>query len=372
MPAGLTHALDFAVARTRENADRLTAFPHTTRAGEWLQSAHGRWTAGFWAGLLWMNHLVTRESRCAERAAAWTRRLEPRARDTSTHDMGFLFEPSCVRAWAITGEPRYRETALTAAASLCTRYRPLGQYIRAWDDDRDGRTIVDTVMNLSLLHWAHRGEIAAAVADTALREHVRPDGSTYHVVDFDPATGTVERRGTHQGWSDTSCWSRGQAWALYGFCRVYHWTREARFLDAARRLADYFVRRLPSDRLPPWDFDAPAGGPRDTAAAAIAASGLLELDRMDRGGHGRRASHAGGPDANVGGYRAAALELLTALSGCLAESGSQGILLRGAADVPRASAVGESLIYGDHYFVEALLKARRPELWEVLVCSSPA
>lgn len=353
MPAALARALDFAVARTRENAARLAAFPHATRGGAWLQSEHGRWTAGFWAGLLWMTYLVTRESGGAERAAVWTRRLRPRAQDTSTHDMGFLFEPSCVRGWTITRAPDYREAALTAAASLASRYRPLGRYIPAWDDPPDGRTIVDTVMNLSLLFWAHHGEIATAVADTTLREHVRADGSTYHVADFDPGTGTVVRRGTHQGWSDESCWSRGQAWALYGFCRVYRWTNEARFLDAARRLADYFVRRLPPDRLPPWDFDAPPGGPRDTAAGAIAASGLLELDRTS------------------GGYREAALELLTALSGCVATSGSHGILLHGAADVPRASAVDESLIYGDHYFMEALLKALRPDLWEVLVCSSP-
>jgi unsaturated chondroitin disaccharide hydrolase len=221
-----------------------------------------------------------------------------------------------VRAWTITHAPYYREVALTAAASLRSRYRPLGRYIRAWDDDRDGRTIVDTVMNLGLLYWAGEACAATAVAETTLREHVRADGSTYHVVDFDPATGSVERRGTHQGWSDESCWSRGQAWALYGFSRVYRWTGEPRFLAAARRLADYFLRRLPADRLPPWDFDAPAGGPRDTAAAAIAASGLLELDRLG------------------GGYRAAALGVLAALCGCLATSGSQGILRHGAADVP--------------------------------------
>jgi unsaturated chondroitin disaccharide hydrolase len=352
MADDLQRALGFALARTEENASRLTAFPHTTRGGGWLHSEHGRWTGGFWVGLLWMGYLTTGHPHWARRAAEWARRLEPRCRDTSTHDLGFLFEPSFVRGWLITGDPYYRDVALQAAGSLATRYRPAGRYIPAWDDDVDGRAIVDTAMNLGLLYWAGRREIATAVADTILREHVRSDGSTYHVVDFDPLTGQVVRHGTHQGWSDGSCWSRGQAWALYGFGRIHGWTHEARFGDAARRLADYFLRRLPRDRLPPWDFDAPPGGPVDTAAAAIAASGLLDLGSAD--------------------YRDAALDILTALCGCLSDHQSEGILLHGAVDVPRGSAVDESLIYGDHYFVEALCKVLRPDLREVLSCFSPA
>lgn len=353
MAADLSRALEFAIERTGENARRLTAFPHTTHQGRWDQSPHGRWTGGHWVGLLWIGYLLTRKEQWADDAAAWARRLESRCRDTSTHDMGFLFEPSFVRGWSITRDPYYRGIALQAAESLLTRYRRHGQYIRAWDHGRDGRAIIDTIMNLSLLFWADQSEIAITVADTILREHVRSDGSTYHVVDFDPATGRVIQRGTHQGWSAESCWSRGQAWAIYGFCRTYAWTREQRFLSAAQRVADYFLRRLPPDRLPPWDFDAPSGGLRDTSAAAIAASGLLDLNRA------------------VGGYGKAAQEILQALSGCLADSESDGILLHGAANVPQSDAVDESLIYGDYYFVEALCKTLQPDLWAVLMSTEP-
>jgi len=348
MAADLRRALAFALKRTDENVRRLTAFPHTTHQGRWTQSSHGRWTAGHWIGLLWIGYLLTREERWAVDAVAWARRLEARCRDTSTHDLGFLFELSFVRGWSITQDPYYRDIALEAAESLLTRYRPRGQYIRAWDHGPDGRAIIDTSMNLSLLFWADRADIATSVADTILREHLRSDGSTYHVVDFDPQTGQVIRRGTHQGWSEESCWSRGQAWAIYGLTRTYGWTREQRFLSAAQAAADYFLRRLPPSWIPPWDFDAPAGGPADTSAAAIAASGLLDLART------------------VGGYGNAALEILQALSGCLADSQSQGILLHGAGNVPQSDAVDESLIYGDYYFVEALCKALHPNVWNVL------
>jgi unsaturated chondroitin disaccharide hydrolase len=303
--------------------------------------------------MLWIGYLLTHEAQWTADAAAWAKKLEGRSGDTSTHDMGFLFEPSFVRGWSITRDTYYRDVALQAAESLLTRYRPLGQFIQAWDHGPGGRAIIDTMMNLSLLFWAGRIDIATCVADTTLREHLRSDGSTYHVVDFDPNTGRVVHRGTHQGWSEASCWSRGQAWAIYGFSRTYIWTSEPRFLAAAQTAADYFLRRLPDDQIPPWDFDAPAGGPRDTSAAAVAASGLLDLERI------------------VGGYGKAAQGILQALCGNLANSKSDGILLHGAGNVPQSDAVDESLIYGDYYFVEALCKTLRPDLWSVLMNPVP-
>jgi len=350
----LRRALEFAIERTGQNARRLGAFPHTTDHGRWKQTSHGRWTAGHWIGLLWIGYLLTHEEQWADDALAWAKKLEGRCRDTSTHDLGFLFEPSFILGWSITRDTYYRDVALQAAEALLTRYRLLGQYIPAGGDHSpDGRAIIDTMMNLSLLFWAGRTDIASSVADTTLREHLRRDGSTYHVVDFDLSTGRVIHRGTHQGYSAESCWSRGQAWAIYGFARTYLWTSEPRFLAAAQTVADYFLRRLPDDQIPLWDFDAPAGTPRDTSAAAIAASGLLDLERT------------------AGGYGKAAQGILQALCGYLANSKSEGILLHGAANVPQSDAVDESLIYGDYYFVEALCKTLRPDLWKVLMTPIP-
>jgi unsaturated chondroitin disaccharide hydrolase len=213
-------------------------------------------------------------------------------------------------------------------------------------------------MSLPLLVWAGETsgqpamvELARRVVTTIARQHVRPDGSTYQVVDFDLDTGRAVRYGTHQGYSDESCWSRGQAWAVDGFSRLYLMTGEARWLATAEYLADFFLENLPADGLPYWDFRLPdpTSEPRDSSAAAIAASGLLTL------------ALASDQSAR---YCAGALRLLGILaSTCLTRgvAGQQGILLHGTDNRPRSSAVDESTIYGDHYFVEALTKLLRPD-----------
>lgn len=372
--------LEDAYAYALDVVDRLLAelpaFPHTTDRGRWRTSEHGRWTAGFWIGLIWLRYLERPASQLRAAAERWLARLAPRRWDTTTHDMGFLFEPSFVRGYRVTGQAAWRDVAVQAARSLATRYHEPGGYIQAWDEAEDpihrGRTIVDTVMNLPILIWAGRevgeprlAEIAERVAATTLRHHVRPDGSTYHVVDFDPESGRAVRYTTHQGYSDESCWSRGQAWAFYGFGKLYLQTGDRRWRDASRRLADFFLDHLPADSLPYWDFRLPdtAGQPRDSSAAAIAASGLFDL-----------AAAADDEPAVRERYRAAALRLLTALvRDCLSRGvpGQQGILLHGTVDKPRNSAVDESIIYGDHYFVEALTKLLRPERRPLLDAVGP-
>lgn len=360
----LEDAYGYALTVVERLLRELDEFPHTTSEGRWRVSGHGRWTAGFWVGLIWLLYLERRDERVRQAASDWLNRLAPRQWDTTTHDMGFLFEPSFVRGYCISSEPAYRATAVQAARSLATRFHEPGDYIQAWDEREDpvhrGRTIVDTVMNLPLLIWATEvtgeagfADVASRVADTTARHHVREDGSTYHVVDFDPVTGRVVRATTHQGYADESCWSRGQAWALYGFCKLFLLTRETRWRDVSRRLADFFLAHLPPDQLPYWDFRLPdlAGEPRDSAAAAIAASGLLDLATCVDA-------------ADAARYRTGGERLLTALAGtCLSRdvTGQQGILLHGTVDKPRNSAVDESIIYGDHFFVEALTKLLRPE-----------
>jgi unsaturated chondroitin disaccharide hydrolase len=355
--------LDALVAKTWRNLNRLDAFPHTTRNGVWRTSEHGRWTAGHWVGIIWLAYLWSGDSALREAAYAWAERLAPRQSDTTTHDMGFLFYPSFVRGYRITGEPFFRDAALTAAHSLTTRFHDTGGYIQAWDEAEDpihaGRTIVDTVMNLPLLLWAFEEsgdsrfrEIAVRVADTTARHHVRDDGSTYHVVDFDPKTGQPIRYTTHQGLHDDSFWTRGQAWAIYGFAAVSRMSTSQDLRQVANRLADFFVGLLEPGQPPPWDFAASGPDePRDASAGAIAADGLLDLAMT-------------APDTQERARRIAeARSLLDVLiMTCFDREDSQGhgLLLHATADRPRNSAVDESLIYGDHYFFEAVFRAAKP------------
>lgn len=359
-------ALAFGLAKLGDTARRLHGFPHTTDHGHWRQSEHGRWTAGFWVGALWLAYLATGEADWARQATAWAHRLEPRQHDRTTHDMGFLFQPSFVRGWKITHDPAFRDVALAAGAAHASRYHPVGRFLPAWDPSEDprfaGRMIVDTVMNLPILFWGAQvggrpewEQIGRAVAATIRTQHLRPDGSTIHVIDFDPATGRVVGAMTHQGYAPDSCWTRGQAWALYGFTQVYNWSRDQHDLDAARQLADYFLAHLPDDHVPYWDFQAPdiPQAPRDSAAGAIAASGLLELARVLGETSGER-------------YRQAGVAILDGLiDQCLSRGApdQEGILLHATVDLPHQSAIDESTIYGDHYFLEALCKVLVPEQW---------
>src|SRR5215213_4702082 len=358
-----SQVLDYCVARTRENLARLDAFPHSTRRGRWRTSHHGRWTAGHWVGMIWLAYLRSGDPALLETAYRWSERLEPRKTDTTTHDMGFLFYPSFVRGYRITGDPTFRDAALTAAHSLATRFHDRGDFIQAWDEAEDpihaGRTIVDTVMNLPLLLWAadetgesRLREIALRVAAMTARHHVRADGSTYHVVDFHPATGEPVRYTTHQGLHDESFWTRGQAWAIYGFSSVARISGRQEFRQVANRLADFFVAHLQPGQAPPWDFAAAGRDePRDAAAGAIAADGLLDLamTAADAAENMRRTDEA---------RRLLDVLIATCIQGDIEY---QGLLRHATADRPRNSAVDESLIYGDHYFFEAIFRAADPQ-----------
>ena len=359
--------LDALVAKTRRNLDRLDAFPHTTRNGRWRTSEHGRWTAGHWIGIIWLAYLWSGDPALRQAATVWAERLEPRQSDTTTHDMGFLFYPSFVRGYRITGERSFRDAALTAARSLTTRFHEAGGYIQAWDEAEDpihaGRTIIDTVMNLPLLLWASEEtgdprfrEIAMRVAETTARHHVRSDGSTYHVVDFDPKTGQPLRYTTHQGLHDESFWTRGQAWAIYGFSAVSRMSGRQDLREVANHLADFFVGQLEPDQPPPWDFTASGPDePWDSAAGAIAADGVLDL-----------AMGARDPQERVRREAGAKRLLDTLIATCFAaeDSRGHGLLQHATADRPRNSAVDESLIYGDRYFFEAIFRAAKPSCVE--------
>ena len=363
----LDRALELGMDKCLRDAARLPSFPHVTRDGDWLVSEHARWTGGFFVGMLWLTGLQREDPSTLETARHWAVRLTPRASDRSTHDMGFLFEPSCVRGHNIKPDNQLRDLAITAGRSLASRFVPNGRYIPAWDPSEGSEylalAIVDTIMNLPIVVWAGREsgderlhDIAVQTAATIKEQHIREDGATYHVVDHDPESGEFTHRGTHQGANDESCWTRGQAWTLYGFTRMAAMLESDALMATARKTADYFITQLGDTPIPPWDFTCDNDDePVDSAAGAIAASGLLEL--------GRRT----GEDAYT---RAGERMVQGLITHCVDFDNPEkpGWLMHGTVDYPRRSGVDESIIYGDHYFMEALIKLRRPDLWDTLGC----
>ncbi len=361
-------AFDFAAAQLRHAAQTLdprAGYPRATRAdGRWEQVPANQWTSGFFAGALWFLFQATRDPAWRELAERWTVGLEGVKTITTTHDLGFMLFNSFGHGYLLTGNPRFRDVVLEGSRSLVTRYDPDVGAIRSWDTqhqtDRRGSwrfpVIVDNLMNLEMLFWAarHGGDAAwSAVAEThattSARAHVRPDGSTAHVALFDPTTGALERTTTWQGYSDSSAWARGQAWAVHGLATAFRWTQNRALLDAAQRTADFFVSNLPGDAVPYWDFRHPAAPrtERDASAAAIAASGLLDLARWSNAPASAR-------------YRDAATRILASLaSGYLTEgTSSAAILLHSVGQRPQNAEIDVGIVYADYYFIEALLRSR--------------
>jgi len=357
----LREAADYAVDKLRAVAPTVTAFPVGTKFEKWTYSQNGDWVGGFWPGTLWMAWLHSKDDDFRTWALASAAKLAPRQYDTGTHDLGFLFYPSWVTAWRLTGDETWRAGAVQAADSLARRYNPRGRFIRAWgaltDPNNAGRVIIDTMMNLDLLAFASREtgdsrylEIATEHARTAQRVFPRPDGSIPHVYDFDPDTGAPLGPNTVQGYSPTSCWSRGQAWGVYGFTTMYRRTGNREFLTTARRLADFAIGALGADHVPVWDYRAPQQpyDIKDASAGAILACGLLDLSAAT----GR------------GSYRDVALRLLTALAEtCLTRNSAraEAVVARCTRNRPNEDGIEISLPYADYYLLEGILRVLRPQ-----------
>ncbi|MFE6622882.1 glycoside hydrolase family 88 protein [Streptomyces sp. NPDC057740] len=356
----LRAAADYAVEKLHAVAPTVTSFPVGTKFEKWAYSQNGDWVGGFWPGTLWMAWLHSADDTFRDLALTSAKKLAPRQYDTGTHDLGFLFYPSWATAWRLTGDDAWRTGAVRAADSLIQRYNPRGRFIRAWgalDDPRNaGRVIIDTMMNLDLLAFASGQtgdgkylDIAVEHARTTRRVFLRPDGSTPHVYDFDADTGAPVGPNTVQGYSRTSCWSRGQAWGLYGFTTMYRRTADPEFLATARRLADFAVGALTPDHVPVWDYRAPQQpyDIKDASAGAIMACGLLDLAAAT----GRAA------------YREVALRLLTALAEtCLTRNSTraEAVVARCTRNRPAEDGIEISLPYADYYLLEGILRVLRP------------
>ncbi len=368
-PQWVNDALEFSFTKTRQNLSTLTSFPERTDSnGQWIQTEpnlNGWWVGGHWVGLLWLAFAGTKEKHFNIAARDWANRLLPRRPELDDHDLGFLFELGFVLGYQFTADETLKAPALQAASTLSQRFNPRGQFIQAWglleaSSELRGRTIMDTMMNLDLLFWAGKqtgdpkySEIAAAHARTTLTCHMRPDGSTSHVCDFNPDTGAFIKQDTHQGMSANSCWSRGQAWGVYGFADCFRATGDVVFLNTSRRLFEYFWERMPEALVPFWDFDSPQipNDVRDSSAASVLASGLLNLASVEI-------------DSSLAElWRERAVSILESLwkNYTSKNTGEASILIHGTRSKPH-NLMDHGLIYGDYYFVEALMRLAKPDL----------
>ena len=341
-----------------------SVLPRTTNAqdGSLITSKSNWWTSGFYPGTNWFLYEYTKDPAFKAEAQKRMALVQKEQYNTHTHDLGFMMYCPFGNAWRITKDPAYKAVLLTSARSLSTRFNPTVGCIRSWDHGTwKFPVIIDNMMNLELLNWATREsgdkkfeEIARTHANTTMKHHFRPDSRSYHVVDYDPATGAVHERKTHQGAADSSAWSRGQAWGLYGYTMMYRDTRDKAYLDQARHIADFILNNphMPADLVPYWDFDAPGipNALRDVSAAAVTASALLELSRYTKRAEGKR-------------YWNAAEKMLNSLCSpaYLAKEGENNdfILMHSVGSLPHKSEVDVPLTYADYYFVEALLRYKQ-------------
>lgn len=327
--------------------------------------SHGNWFCGFWVGLLLASYLRTEDKKYLGWARERMRLVAQRADDPNTHDIGFIFDSSAIPAYHVTGDSWYADIAMRAADRLRARIvnTRAGSYLASWGPLTDPRarcsSAIDTMANLSLLYWAsrHSGDgsyslAAEAHARMTAKGFIRGDGSTYHAVQYDPMTGERVRGYTFQGFADESAWSRGQGWAIYGYVTSARETGNSEYIRLAEQLADYYLRRLGDRTIPPYDFDATGEDAkiRDTAAAAVVASALIELGRIH-------------PDAAAGKKRTVrACEMLDGLcrDAFAEEDAHRGALKHSCYSRPHREGVDSATMFGDFFFVEALCRVALP------------
>ncbi len=322
------------------------------------------WCSGFWPGVLWYDYELTGDTLVRQMADRYTEELAYLSeRPVFDHDLGFLMICSYGNGYRLTADSTYRRVLLDSADSLATLYNPHVGTLLSWPRNVEmfggHNTIMDNMINLEMLFWAskHGGDkylydIAVKHAETTMEHHFRPDGTCYHVAVYDPEDGHFIKGVTHQGYSDSSTWARGQAWAVYGYTMVYRETRDKRFLDFACKVTDAYLSRLPEDKVPYWDFDDPAipQAPRDASAAGVVASALLELQGYVGGEKGAE-------------YRRNAVEMLASLNSPAYRSGSKrcSFLDHSTGHHPAGSEIDASIIYADYYYIEALARLKKLE-----------
>ncbi|WP_256009728.1 glycoside hydrolase family 88 protein [Desertivirga xinjiangensis] len=348
----------------KKYASQEGRLPRTFDKGKDVSSDSRWWCSGFFPGSLWYIYENTKNPEVLSYAKLYTDRVEREKYTVDNHDVGFMLYCSFGNGLRLTGEKRYEEVLLTGARSLATRYRPKVGLIRSWDHNTEEwqyPVIIDNLMNLELLLWAaeYSGdaklkEIAVSHADKTIQNHFRPDYSSYHVVSYDTLSGKPHLKQTHQGYSDESAWARGQGWGLYGYTYLYRETKDKRYLEQAKNIANFIINHseMPKDFIPYWDFNVPktAETPRDASAASLIASALIELsDYVDKGLSKKYMKVA---ETQVRTLASAAY------TASLGENGAF-ILKHSTGAFPMKSEVDVPLSYADYYYLEALTRLKR-------------
>jgi unsaturated chondroitin disaccharide hydrolase len=360
-------ALDYCVQQVAATTAQLPGYdslPRSIVAGSsrWRLVDYKDWTSGFWPGLLWYAYEHTKDTAWKRKADQFSRALMPLAfSKAQDHDLGFQLYCSFGNGLRLAHGRSYKGILMAGADTLATLFNKRAGTLLSWPRNVQQlgghNTIIDNMMNLELLFWAGKQgnkqcyDIAVQHATTTMRNHFRPDHSSYHVVVYDTVTGKALRRQTHQGYADHSMWARGQSWAIYGYTLCYRETHKPEYLAFAQQAAGIYLKRLGKELIPYWDFDDPTipNAPRDAAAAAITASALLELS-----------TYVTSARLNSQ-YRSKATAMLQELSTERWQSRKRNssLLLHSTGHRPNGTEVDASIIYADYYYMEALLRLQK-------------
>ena len=331
----------------------------------WRFIGYRDWCSGFWPGILWYLYEGTGNSRYKAEADKFSRELTPLSVHQATdHDLGFQIFNSFGNGYRLTHDPAYKKIILATADTLATLFNPKVGTLLSWPravpnmEWPQHNTIIDNMINLEMLFWASKNggskklyDIAVSHATVTMKNHFRPDFTSYHAVVYNKDTGKKIKGVTHQGYADNSMWARGQSWAIYGFTMCYRETKNPEFLDFAQNVTDVYLKDLPADGVPYWDFNDPAipNAPRDASAAAVVASGLLELSTFVK------------DKDKAAYYRQQAEKMLLSLSSANYQSREKNsaFLLHSTGHQPAGSEIDAALIYADYYYIEALLRLRQ-------------
>jgi unsaturated chondroitin disaccharide hydrolase len=370
-PLSANKDLDYCITQLSKSISTLTDSTRILRSiapgkTDWRFVSYRDWTSGFWPGVLWYAYEYTNDGQWKKQAARYSAALFPLVDSAAIdHDLGFQVYCSIGNGYRLTHDSTYKTILLRAADTLSKLFNSKVGTILSWpravprtDWPLRHNTIMDNMINLELLFWAaknggsqHLYDIAVKHAETTMNNHFRPDYTSYHVVVYDTATGKKIKGITHQGYSDSSMWARGQSWAIYGYTMVYRETKDLRFLDFAQKVTDVYLSKLPDDGIPYWDFNAPdiPNAPKDASAAAVTASALLELSTFIT------------DTAKAKNYRTKAEVMLASLSSDQYQSRQQNnaFLLHSTGHKPNGGEIDASIIYADYYYMEALLRLKK-------------
>ncbi len=360
----LESQMDFALREASIHAtpksDKI--FPRMVQNDTLFLVSPKDWTSGFFAGELWYLFELTGNKKWAAQAENYTIPLESEKMNAGTHDLGFKMYCSFGNGLRLTQNQKFKDILIQSARTNIKRFNPNTGVIRSWDHSRDkwgNPTIIDNMMNLELLFWAFKEtkdsafyKVAVSHANTTMKNHFRPDFSSYHVLDYDAISGQVLKKNTHQGIAHESSWARGQAWALYGYAMCYRETGKKEYLHLAENVAQYILNhpRMPLDLIPYWDFDDPKipHAPRDASAAAIMASAFYDLAILQ--------------PYKKDYYQTYADQIVRTLSSSAylapVASAHGMLLLHSTGNYPRNEGIDAPMNYADYYFMEALVRQK--------------